>query len=138
MTPRTLVHRGRIVASGLCFDAAWLDEAEQRARVLALVDASATVLGLDDALLVIFANARRIDADHCEALPLLRQDGSLFAAPLRASEIAALALDGPSLVRPRAGEVRVDPLALRVAHGIRGPDGFAGHAAGGADRAGLQ
>ena len=111
VTPRTLVHRGRIVASGLCFDAAWLDDAEQRARVLALVDASATVLGLDDALLVIFATARRIDADHCEALPLLRQDGSLFAAPLRASEIAALALDGPSLVRLRAGEVRVDPLA---------------------------
>ncbi|HWB79170.1 MAG TPA: bpX6 domain-containing protein [Nannocystaceae bacterium] len=111
MTPRTLVHRGHIVASGLCFDAAWLDDAERRARVLALVDADATVLGLDDALLVVFATARRIDADHCEAAALHREGGSLFAAPLRAAEVAALALDGPSLVRTRAGEVRVDALA---------------------------
>jgi hypothetical protein len=113
MRPRALVHRGRIDACGLVFDAPWLDEHEMRARVLAHTSGGATVLALGDGIVVRFATTRRLDADRSEATPLVAHGASLLALPLDRRELALLDLDHqpPVLVRARGGRVVIDPLA---------------------------
>ena len=66
LRPRALVHRGHIEASGLVFDASWLDEAQTRARVIAHAKAGASVLALGDTILVCFTSPLCIDADRSE------------------------------------------------------------------------
>lgn len=109
-SPRRLVHLGHVEAVGLCFDAPWLDPDERRRRVLAHCSDDATVLELDDAILVRFGAPRRVDADHCDAAPLVAVAGSLLAVPLGDVELRALAPAVPSLVRARGGRVEALPL----------------------------
>jgi hypothetical protein len=113
LRPRALVHRGHIEASGLVFDASWLDETDTRARVIAHAKDGATVLALGDTILVRFASPRRIDADRSEAALLVAHGASLLAVPLDRRERTLLDLDRlpPALVRARGGCVVIDPLA---------------------------
>ena len=98
--PRQWVLRGHVPVAALL-----LEGPERRARVRALWEPGATLRGRDDALLLVFPQARRMDVRLAPGLPFVRTPrGGLAALPDVGAEPAGV-------LRARAGQLERERLA---------------------------
>jgi hypothetical protein len=107
---RALVHRGVVEASALFFDTDVLGLAEARRRVLALWGPGCKVYALPQGLLLSLEAPRLVDTRRSLALPLVRSEGSLVAAPLDAGGPLDSAQPLRSVVLVRSGKRAVEAL----------------------------
>ncbi|MBW3637778.1 MAG: hypothetical protein KY445_15135, partial [Armatimonadetes bacterium] len=105
--PRSLAHRGVVMATGWWLDPALCGEGEARRRVLAHWENGARLFGVEGGNLLLFASPRLLRADIAPATILTEREGWLLAAPLSDSEWQELHAHAPS-----SGEIGGRNLAL--------------------------
>ncbi|MBM7112977.1 bpX6 domain-containing protein [Archangium primigenium] len=108
--PREQVHRGRVTAAALWFDAPWLGEREARRRVLAAWTPGGEVFALGGGLLWRLPEPVRMDCATAPGLVFTHEQGVWCAAPLSPSERERLSPPPGSVVWVRAGVAQVHAL----------------------------
>ena len=121
--PRALAHRGTVEAAGFLFNVNLIGEQEARRRVLDLWSPGALVYRLQGHLAIpergdLLLQLPGPHMTRCEfagGTPLMLSGGVLFAAPLAADELRALAAPAGSVVLVRGAEARVVRLTAEMA-----------------------
>ncbi len=111
---KSVVHHGFISASGLLFDLEFIELDAARMRIMSMWTAGSKVFKLPDALVLVLPKPIPIFCNESQGLPLsalnLSAAAPLMSIPLTEKQVKQLRPPNRSLVRAKAGDVRIENL----------------------------